>query len=423
MAEIAGGTVGGIVDTYPVKFTPAAITVPYRKVNALIGIDIPKTEILSLLDRIGIRTEDRTDAFIAFPPAFRGDICDPVDVIEEVTRCYGYEHIPARVPRTVLSDGVLNAKERTVQSIREAVRASGFNEVCNFSFMNSADLDILSIARNEQEHRRRHVMLKNPLRQEECMMRTTLMPSLIRNFLYNQSRGIRDIRLFELSRVFIDWGRQLPHEGLRLAGIFFQDTTPVIWKDTTLPFYQVKGTVEDLFAGIRLKECAFLPSRESFLHAGKSADIWYEEIKIGYLGELDPQVIERLDIKAQKPSVVVFEIDLDQVLSHVERKIVYTQIPRYPSIERDIALVLDEQTSAAEVLRLFRSYQSDIIEQVELFDYYKGKNIPKDKKSLGIRVTYRSRERTLTEGETEVVHSAVIDFVTAQTGAAIRGAA
>jgi phenylalanyl-tRNA synthetase beta chain len=423
MAEVAGGTIRDIVDAYPVEFRPAEITVPYRKVNALIGINIPNAQMLSLLNRIGIRTEDRGDEFIAFPPAFRGDICDPVDIIEEVTRCYGYDNIPARVPRTVLSDGVLNTKERTVQSIREAVRKSGFNEVCNFSFMNSADLDILSLARNDQEYRRRHVTLKNPLRQEECLMRTTLMPSLIRNFLYNQSRGVRDIRLFEMSRVFIDWGEQLPGEGVRLAGIFFQDTTPVIWKDAVQPFYLVKGAIEALFAEIRLKESTFLPSEETFLHSGKSADIYCGNTKLGYVGELGPQVIERLDIKAHKPSVVVFEIDVDRLLEHPDRKIVYRQIPRYPSIERDIALILDEHISSADVLNLFRSYQSDIIECVELFDYYKGKNIPKDKISLGVRVTYRSKERTLTEGETEAVHSAVVDFVTAKTGATVRGSA
>ncbi|NJD55605.1 MAG: phenylalanine--tRNA ligase subunit beta [Nitrospirae bacterium] len=423
MAEIGGGTIRDIVDVYPGKFIPAEITVPFRKVNSLIGIDIPRDEIRRLLSGIGITTEDRGDEFIAFPPAFRGDISEAVDIIEEVARCYGYDRIPARIPRTVLSDGVLNDKERAVRSVREAIRRSGFHEVVNFSFMNSADLDVLSISDNDHEDRRKHVMLKNPLRQEECLMRTTLMPSLIRNFLYNHSRGLRDIRLFELSRVFIDWGNQLPREGLRLAGIFFQDTTPVIWKDTVPPFYLVKGAIEALFEEMRLKDCSFLPSGEAFLHSGKSADMHCRNVKIGYIGELGPEVIERLDIKAHKPLIIVFEIDVDQMLEHRDQKILYRQIPRYPAIERDIALILDDQISAAEVLNLFRSYRSDIIEHVGLFDYYKGKNIPKDKKSLGVRVTYRSAGRTLTENDAEEVHGAIVDFVTARTGATVRGAA
>ena len=421
IAEFGGGTVKDIVDAYPVKFTPTEITVPYKKVNSLIGIEIDRAEVLNILTMIGIRTEDRGEEFAAWPPSFRGDISEPVDIIEEVTRCYGYDRIPARTPRIALSDGMLNMKERTLSSIRESIRHSGFHEVVNFSFMNSADLDILSIAEHADEQRRRHVVLKNPLRQEECMMRTTLLPALIRNFLYNQSRGIRDIRLFEISRVFIDWGRQLPAEGLRLAGVYFQDATPVIWKEVTPPFYMVKGALEALFAEVRLRGYSLVSSQEVFLHAGKSADIIADNVRIGYVGELTPQVIEKLDIKGHKPQVVVFELDLDHLIPLLEQKIVYRQIPRYPSIERDIALIIDDAMPAADVLRLFSSYQSELIEQVELFDYYKGKNIPQEKKSLGIRVTYRGTDRTLTEAELEPVHLGLIDFIVGKTGAKIRG--
>jgi phenylalanyl-tRNA synthetase beta chain len=322
-----------------------------------------------------------------------------------------------------LSDGVLNRKERLVRTIRESVRMSGFTEVVSFSFMNSVDLDILSISENSDDQRRRHITLKNPLRQEECLMRTTLMPSLIRTFLYNHSRGSKDIRLFELSKVFIDWGKQLPNEGLRLAGIFFQDAAPALWKETVPSFYLAKGSLESLFDEVRLKEYSFVPSRERFLHPGRSADIYSSDEKIGFLGELAPQVTDLLDIKVQKPQVMVFEIDLDLLMTRLERKIAYRQIPRYPSVERDLALIIDERLSAADVLELFRSFPSEIIEKVELFDYYKGKNIPQDKKSLGIRIRYRSMDRTLTEAEVEAVSTALVGFVSARTGGVIRGSA
>jgi phenylalanyl-tRNA synthetase beta chain len=141
------------------------------------------------------------------------------------------------------------------------------------------------------------------------------------------------------------------------------------------------------------------------------------------LGELAPQVTDLLDIKVQKPQVMVFEIDLDLLMTRLERKIAYRQIPRYPSVERDLALIIDERLSAADVLELFRSFPSEIIEKVELFDYYKGKNMPQDKKSLGIRIRYRRMDRTLTEAEVEEVNTALVDFVSARTGAVIRGSA
>ncbi|MBI5848450.1 MAG: phenylalanine--tRNA ligase subunit beta [Nitrospirae bacterium] len=421
IAELSGGQIGSLVDNCPVPYQPVEIIVSYRRINALIGIVIDKEEVLGLLNAIGIRTEDRGDEFAAWPPPFRGDIGVPVDIIEEVVRCYGFDRVPARSPRTTLSDGLPNAAERSVQLIRDLVRKNGFNEVVNFSFMNRADLDILSIESHEHEQRHRHVTLLNPLRQEECLMRTTLLPALVNNFVYNLSRGNRDVRIFEVSRVFIDWGKPLPTEGLRLAGLFFQDMSPSIWKDTVPAFYGVKGVVESLFEEMRLNNYTFVPSREVFLHSGKSADIYVGDLKIGYMGEIGPQIIERLSLKIQKPQVVVFEIDLDQMLPLLEQKIVYQQIPRYPSIDRDVALVLNDQIAAEEVLSLFRTYPSDIIEHVELFDHYKGKNLPQGTKSLGVRVIYRAKDRTLAEGDVEPLHLALIEYVAGKTGAKIRG--
>ncbi|MBI5633675.1 MAG: phenylalanine--tRNA ligase subunit beta [Nitrospirae bacterium] len=423
IAELAGGRICEMVDNYPVPYTSVGITVSYARINALIGIPIEKEEVLGLLESIGIRTEEKGEEFVAWPPPFRGDISTPVDIIEEVVRCYGYDRVPARPPRATLSDGLLNAAERTVHAIRESIRKGGFNEVVNFSFMNMADLDLLSIESHEHEHRRKHVILKNPLRQEECLMRTTLMPALVNNFVYNLSRGNRDVRLFEVSRVFIDWGKQLPAEGLRLAGLYFREIQPSLWKDSVPAFYGVKGVLESLFEEIRFNNYTFVPSREVFLHPGKSADIYCGGFKMGYIGEIGPQVIEKLSLKTQKPEVIVFEVDLDRVLTLLEQKIVYHQIPRYPSIERDVALVLDEQIAAAEVLALFREYPSGILSQVELFDHYKGKNLPENTKSLGIRLTYRSKDRTLSEDEVEPVHMALVEHVAKKTGAKIRGTA
>lgn len=247
------------------------------------------------------------------------------------------------------------------------------------------------------------------------------MPALVNNFVYNLSRGIRDIRLFEVSRVFIDWGKQLPTERLRLAGLFFQELLPSLWKDSVPAFYGVKGILESLFEEIRLKNVVFVPSREVFLHSGKSADIYSGDLKIGYMGEIAPQIIEKLSLKIQKPQVVVFEIDLDHMMPLLQQRIVYQQIPKYPPIERDVALVMDDQIAAGDVLSLFNSYPSEIIEHVALFDHYKGKNLPPDTKSLGFRVTYRSKAGTLAEGDVEPVHQALIKHIVQKTGAKIRG--
>jgi phenylalanyl-tRNA synthetase beta chain len=417
--EIAGGTIHEIVDVYPEKYVPVSIEVPYRKVNSLLGTDIEKEEILRILEMIEIATLDKGDSFSAAPPAFRGDIKEPVDIIEEIARCYGYDKVPVRVPKTPLADGILNKKERKLEKIKEAVRKSGFNEVINYSFMNLDDLNMLSIP--EGDKRRSHISLMNPLRQEDSLMRTTLIPSLINNFLYNLARGTGEISLYELSRVFLDEGGPLPNEELILGGIYFRENTSAVWHEQIPPFFVVKGVLQAVFGEMKAGEYSMVPSEEVFLHKGKSADIFFKGQKAGFIGEVSPHIIERLNLKIKKPEIVVFELSIDLLLSMGQEKTVYAQIPKYPSIERDIALVVADRLTAGEILDWLRGYESPVIESVELFDYYKGKNIPADKKSLGFRIVYRSKDRTLTDTEVEAVHGALVAYILEKTSGELRG--
>ena len=418
MQETAGGTIYEIVDVYPGKYVPVSVEVPYRKVNSLLGTDLGKEEMLKILEMIEIATSDRGDSFTAFPPAFRGDIKEPVDIIEEIARCYGYGKVPVTVPKTPLPDGILNRKERNIEKVKETVRKCGFTEVINYSFMGPEDLDMLALAASDK--RRHSVAVKNPLRQEHSLMRTTLVPSLINNFLYNLARGTREVALYELSKVFFDEGGRLPEEELRLAGIFFRENSASVWQEQAPSFYIVKGALQALFAEMLEGEYSLVPSDEVFLHKGKSADIINNGRKMGFIGELSPNIIERLNLKIKKPEIVVFELSVDVLLSLAKEKPIYSQIPKYPSIERDIALVVDDRITSGAVLDLLREYGSPVIESIELFDYYKGKNMPSDKKSLGFRIVYRSKDRTLTDSEVESVHGALVDYILSKTGGTLR---
>lgn len=416
--ETGGGKVHGIVDAYPEKYVENPVEAGYEKVNALLGTAITKAEMLGALERVGIRTEDRGDAFLAFPPPYRRDVREYYDIVEEVARIYGFENIPARTPKTALSEGVANRKEISVGKIRESVRKTGFTEVINYSFMNGNDLDLLLVPADDP--RRRHISVMNPLRQEDSLMRTTLLPSMLNNFRYNLSRGIKDIRLFEVSKVFIDEGGQLPKEELMLGGIFFRENLPSLWKEDAPSFFIAKGTIDSLFEEMKIMQYSCMPSGEVFLHKGKSADIVLNDTGIGFIGELAPGIVEKLDLKINKPEIVVFELNLDKLLTFVPGKLTYMQIPRYPAIERDIAIVLDESIVSWEVKRKLAGYESEFIESVELFDRYKGKNIPQGKKSLAFRITYRASERTLTDNEVEEVHGGLVKYILKETGGELR---
>jgi phenylalanyl-tRNA synthetase beta chain len=421
MKETGGGTIHGIVDAYPVRYEPPVIYVSCDRVNALLGTSLQKDDMLGILSGIGMKTEDGGDVFTLAPPAYRRDVKEYIDVVEEVARLYGYPNIPVRVPKTPLSGGTLNRREIMIRSVRDSMLKAGFTDVVNYSFMNPADLDMLGIPVDDR--RRKHLGVRNPLRSEDSLMRTTLVASLLNNFIYNLSRGIRDIRFFEVSRVFVDEGKRLPSEELRLGGILYRENIPSLWKEDVPAFFIAKGAIQSLFEELKIREISYVPSSEVFLHRGKSADITASGTSLGFIGEIGPYVVEHLDLKVSKPEIIVFELDLDALLALAPEKLIYSPIPKYPAIERDVAIVLDDGISASEVLEHIRGYRSEFIESAELFDHYKGKNIARGRKSLAFRVIYRRSDRTLTDTEVESVHQELVDHLLKKTGGELRGPA
>jgi phenylalanyl-tRNA synthetase beta chain len=421
MKQAGGGTIHGIVDTYPVRFEPPVIKVSFERVNALLGTSLRKDDMLGILSGIGMKTGDKGDVFTLSPPAYRRDVKEYIDVVEEVARLHGYTNIPVRVPKTPLSGGTLNRRESLIRAVRESMRKAGFTDVVNYSFMNPAELDMLGMPVDDR--RRRHLSVRNPLRREDSLMRTTLVASLLNNFVYNLSRGISDIRFFEVSRVFLDEGGRLPSEELRLGGILYREDTPSLWKEDAPSFFIAKGALQSLFEELKIRGVSFVPSREVFLHLGKSADIVINGGGVGFIGETGPSVVEQLDLKVSKPEIILFELDLDALLSLVPEKLLYGPIPKFPAIERDVAIVLDDGIPASEVLEYIRGYQSEFLESTELFDHYKGKNIAKGRKSLAFRIVYRRSDRTLTDTEVESVHQGLVEHLLSKTGGELRGPA
>lgn len=417
--ETGGGDIHEIVDVYPRKFVSLRIEADHGRINSLLGTDIAKDEMMAMLSGVGIRTEDSGEGFAAFPPAYRRDVMRHVDLAEEIARIYSYDNIPVTLPKTSLSGGGLSRRGHNLNRLHESMRKSGFTEVINYSFMNPDDLDLLGLPNGDI--RRSHVRVLNPLRQEDSLMRTTLVPSLINNFVYNISRGAGDLRLYEFANVFINRGERLPDEELRLGGIYYREGLPSLWKAEAPAFFILKGALEALFGEMKVRDVQFVPSGEVFLHSGKSAEMMRAGRKIGFIGELAPGVVEALKLKVGKPEVLVFELDVDALLSSMPERITYSPVPKYPSIERDVALILDEHITAAAVRSVIDEFKSPYIEGVELFDAYRGKNIPENRKSLAFRIIYRSPDRTLTDDEVEQVHQELVEFILRKTGGEIRG--
>jgi phenylalanyl-tRNA synthetase beta chain len=415
--ELAGGVFHEIVDAYPVKYKPGSIQVQYKKINRILGTELKKEEMLEIVHRLQIATEDRVDFFVVHPPAFRRDIKRESDLAEEISRLHGYDRIPVRVPRSPLSLNQSDKRIEPIKQIREGMRKSGFTEVINYSFMSRSSLDMIAVPEGDRRHNA--IAIRNPLRKEESLLRTTLIPFLIENLKFNLDRGIEDIRFFEVSKVFEDIGKELPLEELRLGGIFYREKAPSLWKEETHGFFITKGALESLFAELKIKEYSFVPSSEPFLNNGQASDIFLSDFSVGFIGVLDPDIIEKLDLK-KKIEVVLFELNLNSLISSIPDSIQYSPVPKYPSIERDIAIVVDEAIPAAEITTLFMAFPSELIEEVSIFDYYKGSHIPAGKKSLAFSILYRSKERTLTDQEVEQLHSSIVEHVMKITGGELR---
>jgi phenylalanyl-tRNA synthetase beta chain len=420
MAVLAGGKVSRKVDVYPGPFLPAVITVRYERVAGILGAPISPDEMVAIAERLGMAVAKSTASFTVTPPSFRSDLQREIDVIEEVARFYGYDRIPVTVPRIRISREPRDTSYRHIQTVKDSFRDRGFTEAINYSFMNYGVLDMLNIG--EGDTRRKAIALRNPLNNEESHLRTAVMPSLIQNLVYNMSMGSRDLRLFEVSRIFIDGGKTLPEEEHHIGAIYFRDKAPSLWKDETPDFFIVKGVVQCLLDNLRIGDYTFQPSTEVFLHPGKSADILVSGKRIGFLGTLHPDIVEKLSLKVSQPEILVTEMNLDTLLSSVSETVKYVPIPKYPHIDRDIALVVDEVLPAAQIIGQMRAYPSELIEDISLFDFYKGKNITKGKKSLAFSVRYRAKDRTLTDSEIEELHGGLVRYITEKTGGVVRGA-
>jgi phenylalanyl-tRNA synthetase beta chain len=354
------------------------------------------------------------------PPTFRVDISREIDLVEEIARLYGYGRVPVTMPAATGMPQGKQPKQVLEEGLRALLAGCGFSEVVTYSFVPSAFPAVLGL--KDEDEATRLVRLRNPLTEEQAVMRTTMIYNLLDTMAKNNRAGLYDLKIFEIGRVYFAAGEgELPVERNRVAGLISGLRYGESWHAAGLAvdFYDLKGVIENVASGLKLADLRFTADAPwPFLHPGRSGRIHTDRNPVGFLGEVHPRVLEAMDLRHR---AVVFELDLDHILrSQKEAGLSFREVSKFPSSSRDVAFVVARETDAQRLLDAAFGQDEELLEKVSIFDVYVGKNIPEGAKSLGLRFAYRSGDRTLTDEDVNKAHSRIVNAVIEETQAKIR---
>lgn len=418
MAEVAGGEVApGVVDAYPHPVIPARLTLRVARVNAILGTSLQREDVTDILRRLGLETAGDGEELEVTVPTFRPDLEREVDLVEEVVRVWGMDRVPLTLPCGSERVGALTEQQRLRRRVGAALRAAGLNETITYSFVDPEDVARLGWTFGPDE---RPVELVNPMSAEQSVMRPTLAAGLLRAVSYNQARGVPDVHLYETGKVF--WtaeGRKRPKEremaGGAMAGAWHRPE----WSEEarTLEFFDGKGVLASLAEELGVERWRVRAAERPWLQAGRAAEVLLDGDVAGWLGEVDPLVAEAFETQ---PPVVMFELSMPSLTRAAVVLKPYADIPRFPAVNLDVALVVAEDVTAERVQEAIRSAGGKLLESVRLFDVYRGKGVPEGAKSLAFALAYRAEDRTLTDEEVRAVHDKLVRKVAGAVGAELR---
>ncbi len=369
-------------DVNAADMTPKLIVTTYEKINALLGIEVPKEEVNAILTRLLFAVhEDKVNGnLVVGVPLWRDDVEGYPDLAEEVIRMYGYEHIaPTFLDKAQVTRGGWNAAQKAELKFKNVLKAEGFLEACNYSFYSPKDFDLLRLPADAPE--RKAVKILNPIGEDLSVMRTVLAPSMLANIVRNVRRGNGEGRLFELANVYLAEElplKQLPEERKKaVLGLWGEGD-----------FFDLKGAVEAIAESFDLK-LSFVRAEKPFLHPGVTAAVMLGEKEVGWLGELHPSVAEEL---ALEKKAYLAELDYAALAKKFAKDISYRNLPKFPDVKRDLAVVLDEKVSCAEAEECIRR-ACRAVKRVELFDVFRGAKLGAGKKSMAFRLTFSPDEK------------------------------
>jgi phenylalanyl-tRNA synthetase beta chain len=394
----AGRGRGGVIDKYPVLVPPKRLALRRTRIPRILGMDVPDRDVERILTSLGFTTQQGEGGWDVAVPTHRVDISREVDLIEEIARHYGYDRLPATFPPLTEPAPPSDPRIERDRLVRRVLLAGGCSEALTFSFVDPglaapfADPSAI-------------VPIDNPLSGQFAVMRPSLLPGLVSSIVHNRNREHDDVRLFELGAIVTREG-----ESRRVAAALTGDASGSHWSGSrrTADFFDVKGLVELVASALQVDVAFDAEHLPPYLVPGRAAVIFADRRPAGHVGLLMPQVVSLAGLSANE-HVYVAELDLDVLARAASAHTLRVKsLPRYPSIARDISIVVDQILPAATVRGTIRSNAPDTLVSVREFDRYQGKGVPEGRVSLSLRLTFRSPERTLTDAEVQKAMDAVM---------------
>lgn len=398
-----GKAVSDIVDEYPKKFKKTIIDLKPDRVNRVLGTKIKKEEMKDILQPLGFGILEKDDkTFQIEVPSFRYlDIRREIDLIEEIVRVYGYDKIPTSLPKGSFEVGI-NRKYELANKAKEILISCGFYEVITYPFSSPNILHKIKIpVKNE-------VIISNPLREDENLMAPSLIPNILRVLSWNINRGNYALKIFELGKVFSTNVEELLPKGKEvLIGAITGNYQEPNWQNKAISsnLYHLKGVIEKLLLELGIINYDLTLGEHPALHPTRQIKLIYQGTTFGIMGELHPDIAQKLKLLKE---IYLFELQWDSILNWVNLERKFKPLPKYPAVQRDIAILIKEDITSAQVIKIIKQVGADLIERVNLFDLYQGDKIPQGYKSLAYSITYRKPDATLKDEEVNEVHNKII---------------
>ena len=400
--ENVGGMIdvmGNVTDMQPLAFRP-------DKINAFLGTEIPTEDMVKYFDALEIKVD--LDKMTVTPPSFRPDLEGEADIAEEVARFYGYDKIPVTLLSGEATCGMKTERQQVQDRVNELLTAQGMYEIYTYTFTSPSIFDKLNIPKDSEM--RNVVKITNPLGEDTSVMRTTTIASMMDILSRNYNYRNPSAKLFEIGKIFIPTtDGELPNEPVKITMGMYGDN---------VDFYDIKGICETMFAQLNVKNVKYEAVTDNpTFHPGRCAKISAGNKVIGIIGEIHPAVSRKYGIETP---VYIVELDFENVFLNIKTDIKFKELPKYPAVTRDIAMLVDKTVPVADIENVIKKTSGKMLESLQLFDVYEGKQIPEGKKSVAYSAIYRSADRSLTGDEVQKVFDKVVKNLENQIGAQLR---